>query len=156
MSKVISACPLSNRGKKKEEVRRDYLDRIKITLRQNLLICNYISLAIVVIIGVSGWRYLFIYLPMYALFLLWLHWEQYLLGLDMVETSIWGRPLNYYKETGEPRPKVKFVWSKKTMEQKQNKEVSEKHLTDKQRKTLIYIALAGVVLIVALFVYRIL
>ena len=64
---------------------------------------------------------MFVYLPAYALFLLWLYWSEYTRGLEMIETRLWGRPLNYFKEEGKPRPKLKFVWDKKKyMERKNN------------------------------------
>lgn len=96
-----------------EGAKRTITDRLRTWCKTNLYICNMISLFLVVLIGVYGWAYLFIYLPLFAGFLIWVFWEQYLFGLDMVEIRLWGKPLNVYKERGERPPKLKFVWNKK-------------------------------------------
>lgn len=85
------------------------LESIKEFLKRNLLYCNYVSMIIVIVFAIYGWVYLFIYLPLYAGFLLWLFWDQYTAGLEAIETFLWGKPLMYYKESGKPRPKLKFV-----------------------------------------------
>lgn len=100
--------PSITRGENKETI----LDRFRALCKRNLLVCNYISIIIVILFAIHGWLYALFYIPCYAFFLLWLHWETYLMGLDMVETQLWGRPLNYYKENNIPRPKLKFVWRK--------------------------------------------
>jgi len=94
------------------------IESFKQKCKRNMLIVNYVSIMIVLALAIKGlWLTLF-YFPLYAGFLIWLHWEQYLMGLEMVETQLWGKPLNVYKELGEKRPKLKFVWNKKTYGEK--------------------------------------
>lgn len=83
-----------------------------------MLVVNYTSAIILVLLAISNPWFILLYLLLYAGFLIYLHWDQYTMGLEMIETRLWGKPLNFYKESGERRPKLKFVWNKKTYGEK--------------------------------------
>lgn len=89
------------------------IEEFKAKCRRNLMIVNYVSIVIVILLAIQGLWLTLLYFPLYAGFLIWIHWKQYLMGLEMIETQLWGKPLNAYKEAGEKRPKLKFVWNKK-------------------------------------------
>lgn len=89
------------------------IEEFKGKCKRNMMIVNYVSIIIVILLAIKGLWLTLLYFPLYAGFLLWLHWDSYLMGLEMIEIQLWGKPLNYYKETGEKRPKLKFVWNKK-------------------------------------------
>lgn len=101
------------------ETKTNLLQRFQSWCQSNLLIVSYMSLIVGAFIGATRWTYLFIYIPLYGAFLVWVHWDKYTMGLEMVERQLWGAPLSYYKDKGIPRPKLKFVLNKKKYMEKQ-------------------------------------
>lgn len=106
--------PLINRAS--EKILLNQMKTLKEILKQNIYLCNIASMIIVIVLGLTHIWYALLYLPLYGCFLLWLNWDHYIMGLEMIETRLWGRPLPDFKAAGKPRPKLKFVWDKRKHE----------------------------------------
>lgn len=60
-----------------------------------------------------GWWYFAGGVVLFMGCMVFIMWEEYLYAVQMVETQLWGHPMEYYKDKNIKRPKLKFVWRKK-------------------------------------------
>ena len=76
-------------------------------------ICKYSFIIFIILyFDVYGLAAVGLYYIGFALYGLFMHWDQYLTTKEMVETYIFGKPLKYFNKGELKNHKVKVVWKR--------------------------------------------